>query len=298
MSFSPKTGLVYIPENEAAQPYMAAAKGWKPGETGFQTGMDNTLVTMPADPAIRAKALAATTGNLIAWDPVAQKARWTVPYVGPGNGGTLATAGNLVFQGTAGGEFRAYTADTGKQLWSFPTQTGVIAAPMTYSVKGEQYVAILVGWGGVFDVAPPGFIARKSGTVRNISRLLVFKLGGKAVLPPAKPDTQLPLDPPPFTGKPDEVADGAHSYANSCTFCHGDSAIAGGLNPDLRHSSALSNPQLWQDIVHNGILKSNGMVAWNKNFTPAQVENIRQYVIKRANEDKALEGTGKKVASR
>ncbi len=299
MSFSPKTGLVYIPVNEAAQPYNAAAKDWKPTETGFQTGMDIGPLATPADPNVRRAILASTTGSLMAFDPVAGKARWTVQLAGPSNGGTLATAGNLVFQGTAGGEFRAYTADTGKQLWSFPTQTGVIAAPMTYSVKGEQYVAILVGWGGVYDIAPPGFLARKSGSVRNVSRMLVFKLGAKGALPALAPESQALLDPPPLTGKPEQVAQGQGLYQNSCSFCHGDSGAAGGLNPDLRHSAALSNPQLWQDIVHDGVLSNNGMVGWSKNFNRDQIESIRHYIIKRANEDKALESGGKtKVASR
>ncbi len=299
MSYSPKTGLVYIPVNEAAQPYNAAAKGWKPSETGFQTGMDIGGLATPADPNIRRAILASVTGSLLAFDPVAGKARWSVQHVGPSNGGTLATGGNLVFQGTAGGEFRAYAADSGKQLWSFPAQTGIIAAPMSYSVKGEQYVAIMVGWGGVFDIAPPGFLARKSGSVRNISRLLVFKLGAKGALPALKPEATALLDPPPFTGKPEQVAEGQGHYQNSCSFCHGDSGVAGGLNPDLRHSAALNNPKLWQDIVHDGILSNNGMVAWNKNFSPEQIETIRQYIIKRANEDKALGGgAGKKVATR
>jgi quinohemoprotein ethanol dehydrogenase len=299
MSFSPKTGLVYIPVNNAAQPYNAAEASWKPGEVGFQTGMDIGPLAAPADPKIRQAILASTTGSLMAFDPVAGKARWTVEHVGPSNGGTLATAGNLVFQGTAGGEFRAYTADTGKQLWSFGTQTGVIAAPITYSVKGEQYVAIMVGWGGVFDVAPPGYIARKSGSVRNISRMLVFKLGAKGTLPalPATADTV--LDPPPFTGKPEQVAEGQKHYQNSCSFCHGDSGVAGGLNPDLRHSAALNNQKLWQDIVHDGILSNNGMVGWSKNFNRDQIETMRQYIISRANEDKANEVKGgAKVASR
>jgi quinohemoprotein ethanol dehydrogenase len=299
MSFSPKTGLVYIPANEAAQPYNAAAKGWKPSPTGFQTGMDIGPLASPADPKIRQAIMASTTGSLIAFDPIAGKARWTVEYAGPSNGGTLATAGNLVFQGTAGGEFRAYTADTGKQLWTFGTQTGVLAAPMTYSVKGEQYVAIVVGWGGVFDVAPPGYLARKSGSVRNVSRILVFKLGAKGALPALTPQAEAVLDPPPLTGKPEQIADGQSHYQNSCSFCHGDSGIAGNANPDLRHSAALSNPKLWQDIVHDGILANNGMVAWNKNFNRDQIENIRHYIIKRANEDKALEAKSpKKMASR
>jgi quinohemoprotein ethanol dehydrogenase len=299
MSFSPKTGLVYIPVNEAAQPYNAAEEGWKPSEVGFQTGMDIGPLAAPADPKIRQAILASTKGYLMAFDPIAGKARWTVEHPGPSNGGTLATAGNLVFQGTAGGDFRAYTADTGKQLWSFGTQTGVIAAPITYSVKGEQYVAILVGWGGVFDVAPPGYIARKSGSVRNVSRLLVFKLGAKGALPALQPTATTPLDPPPFTGKPEQVAAGQKLYQNSCSFCHGDSGVAGGLNPDLRHSAALNNEKLWQDIVHDGILSNNGMVGWSKNFNRDQIETMRQYIISRANEDKANESKGAaKVASR
>ena len=298
MAFSPKTGLVYIPANQAAQPFNAAAKGWKPGAVGFQLGLESSVVSMPADARMRAGAMAATTGSLIAFDPVAGKARWTVPYAGPSNGGTLATAGNLVFQGTAGGQFIAYTADTGKPLWKFSTQTGVIAAPMTYSVRGEQYVAILAGWGGVYDLAPPGFLVRKSGSVRNISRLLVFKLGAKGALPAAPADAVLPLDPPPFAGTVAQVTEGARYYANSCAFCHGDSGMAGGLNPDLRHSASLGQPKLWQQIVHDGLLSTNGMVGWSKNFSPAQIETIRQYLIKRANEDKALEAGATKTAAR
>ena len=291
MSYSPKTGLVYIPANETAQIYKAASKDWKPGTVGFQLGLDLGGLEVPADTAVRAATAAASNGSLVAWDPVAGKARWTVKYPGPTNGGTLATAGNLVFQGTAGGEFRAYTADTGKQLWTFPTQTGVIAAPMTYSVKGVQYVAILVGWGGVWDVSA-GMLVSKSRMTPNISRLLVFKLGGAKTLPPPPPENKRVLDPPPFVGKPEQVTDGSSHYGNSCSVCHGNAAVAGSLNPDVRHSAALGNAKLWQQIVHDGLLKDNGMVSWAGQYSPEQIENIRQYAIKRANEDKALENGG------
>lgn len=297
MSYSPKTGLVYIPANETAQPYQAAAKGWKPGKVGFQLGLELGSLQVPADKTVRAATAAAMNGSLIAWDPVAGKARWTIAYPGPTNGGTLATAGNLVFQGTAGGDFQAFTADTGKRLWTFPTQTGILAAPMTYSVKGVQYVAILVGWGGVWDVSG-GNLVSKTGMTRNVSRLLVFKIGGTAKLPPPLPEDKRVLDPPPFTGKPDQVADGSSHYGNSCSVCHGNAAVSGALNPDLRHSAALNDPKLWQKIVHDGLLQDNGMVAWAGQYSPDQIENLRQYVIKRANEDKALEarsGPGKKL---
>ncbi|MEO7247208.1 MAG: c-type cytochrome [Novosphingobium sp.] len=246
---------------------------------------------MPADKAARAGAIAATTGALIAWDPVAQKEVWRVAHPAAWNGGTLATAGNLVFQGDAQGKFSAYTANKGRKLWSFPVQTGVIAAPMTYSIGGEQYVAIMVGWGGVWDVAT-GVLAGKGGATHNISRLVVFKLGGKGTLPAPPPMNKLPLDPPPFTGKPEQVALGAKFYGRYCSVCHGDAAIAGGLNPDLRHSPYIGATEGIKAVVIDGALmhgdSAKGMVSFQSALRPEDAENIRQYLIKRANEDKAL----------
>ncbi|MEO5598193.1 MAG: PQQ-dependent dehydrogenase, methanol/ethanol family [Novosphingobium sp.] len=290
MSFSPKTGLVYIPANLAAYPY-AAAKGWKASSMGFQTAQDGALISMPANKAARAGAIAATTGALIAWDPVAQKEVWRVAHPAAWNGGTLATAGNLVFQGDAQGAFSAYTADKGRKLWSFPVQTGVIAAPMTYSIGGEQYVAIMVGWGGVWDIAT-GVLAGKGGATRNISRLVVFKLGAKGALPAPPPMNKLPLDPPLFTGKPEQVALGAQHYGRYCAVCHGDAAVAGGLNPDLRHSPYIGAPEGIKAVVIDGALmygdSAKGMVSFRTALRPEDAEAIRQYLIKRANEDKAL----------
>jgi quinohemoprotein ethanol dehydrogenase len=287
MSYSPKTGLVYIPTNNTPQ-YYAHDPEWKPGTTGFQLGIDVSGGEVAADNKVRADTKASLTGALVAFDPVAGKVRWTVEQATPTNGGTLATAGNLVFQGTALGQFRAYAADTGKQLWSFEAQSGILAAPMTYAIDGEQYVAVLVGWGGVWDVSAGALVTSK--LTPNISRLMVFKLGAKGTLPAPPPSSKRVLDPPPLSGTAQQIAAGAKSYANSCSVCHGASAVAGKVNPDIRHSVALGNPKLWQEIVHDGILKQNGMVAWKGQFTPAQIEEIRLYTIKRANEDKALGG--------
>jgi quinohemoprotein ethanol dehydrogenase len=287
MSYSPATGLVYIPTNNTPQ-YYAHDPDWKPGTTGFQLGIDVSGVDVPADKAARAAIKGAMTGALVAFDPVAGKVRWSVPQATPTNGGTLSTAGNLVFQGTALGQFQAYSADSGKQLWSFEAQSGILAAPMTYLIGGEQYVAVLVGWGGVWDVSAGALVTSK--LTPNISRLMVFKLGAKGTLPAAPPSAERVLDPPPPSGTPQQIAAGFKWYANSCSVCHGASAVAGKLNPDIRHSVALGNPKLWQEIVHDGLLKQNGMVGWKGQFTPAQIEEIRLYAIKRANEDKALGG--------
>jgi alcohol dehydrogenase (cytochrome c)/quinohemoprotein ethanol dehydrogenase len=288
MSWNAKAGLMYIPANQGGFPYLSD-KNWKDSPQGFSTALDSAGTAMPADPAVRAGALAGTTGALVAWDPIAGKEAWRVPYAGPWNGGVLATAGNLVFQGTATEEFVAYAADTGKRLWGFPTQSGVIAAPMTYAIDGEQYVAVLAGWGGVWDIAP-GLLSSKSGRPRNISRLLVFKLGAKGQLPAPPPLNQMVLDPPAFTGTPDQLKTGASLFGRYCSICHGDAAIAGALNPDLRHSGALQDAATIKAVVIDGALSHNGMVSFGKTLKPAEAEAIRQYIIKRANEDKALEG--------
>ena len=286
MSYSPQTGLVYLPANLAAFPY-AAAKGWQASAIGFQTGQDSAAIAMPAIPAAREGALAATTGALIAWDPVKQQAAWTVSYPSAWNGGTLATAGNLVFEGDAQGIFNAFSADKGARLWSYPVQTGVIAAPMTYAIGGVQYVAVLAGWGGVWDVAT-GILSRKGGAEHNISRLLVFRLGGGDHLPPAPPPADMVLDPPPVTGTAAQVAHGADVYGRYCGVCHGDAAIAGGVNPDLRHSGVLESAEAIRMVVLGGALKSEGMVSFAPTLNRADVEAVRQYLIHRANEDKAL----------
>ncbi len=292
MSFSPKTGLVYIPTNNTAMAYKAA-ENFEITDIGGQMGLDFGAVAMPADAKVRSDVKAATTGALMAWDPVAQKEVWRVDYPGPSNGGTLATAGNLVFQGTAGGEFRAYAADRGTPLWSFPVQTGIIAAPMTYAIDGEQYVAILAGWGGLWDIFS-GVLASNSGPPRNISRLLVFKLGANGKLPPAPPMNAMVLDPPAFTGTAAQVAQGGNLFSRYCSGCHGDAAVAGAINPDLRHSGAIASADAIKSIVVDGALKHNGMVSFKSAVKPADAEAIRHYLIKRANEDKALEMAARK----
>jgi quinohemoprotein ethanol dehydrogenase len=287
MAFNPTQGLVYIPAIEAAFPFFPEAGWQRDDQRGMNTGIDLSAGGMPADPAARAAAKAATKGALIAWDPVAQKERWRVPHASPWNGGLLSTAGGLVFQGNAAGNFVAYSAKDGTQLWSFFAQTGIIAPPITYSIGGEQYVAVLAGWGGVWPLSPAGILSGQEKPLPNVSRLLVFKLGGTAKLPP-QDFKRAPLDPPPFKGTAAQVASGNYDYGRYCSQCHNDAAIGGTVTPDLRRSAALGNPDTWMAIVHDGALTANGMVSFSPSLSRERIEAIRQYVIKRANEDKAL----------
>jgi alcohol dehydrogenase (cytochrome c)/quinohemoprotein ethanol dehydrogenase len=158
-----------------------------------------------------------------------------------------------------------------------------MAGPVTYTINGEQYVAVLAGWGGVFPLAT-GEIAFKSGRVRNISRMLVYRLDGKATLPPV-PDVEPPvLRPPPSTASTDEIQRGEANFQRFCAACHGDVAVSGGVLPDLRYSGTLSSDQSFSSIVLGGLLRNQGMVSFAKELTKDDVQSIRSYVIFRANQ--------------
>ena len=293
MAFSPKTGLVYIPAQEFPFVY-AADTAFKVTPTGYNVALNVSAGSLPQVPAIKDAVRATLKGELIAWDPATEKEAWRVQHAGPWNGGVLATAGNIVVQGTAAGTVEAYRADTGVKLWAAPAQTGIIAAPMTYAVDGEQYVAVMAGWGGALALAA-GELAFKSGRISNVSRLLVFKLDGKVVLPPRPPEVEGALSPPALTGAgPAVIAAGFATYGHYCTVCHGDAAVSGGPVPDLRHSAALADSGLFHNIVLGGLYKDNGMASFRGTLDEAQIDSVRAYLISRANQDKAVMAGGKK----
>lgn len=277
MSYNPETGLVYIPAQDAPWVYEADAN-WKFRPGYWNTGTDNVVAMVPDDPALKAELLATVKGHISAWDPVAKAVRWRVEHEGPWNGGILSTAGNLVFQGNASGEFVAYRADTGERIWEMDAQTGVVAPPMTFRSNGEQYIAVLAGWGG--SLALVGGEALKGVTNPNRSRLLVFKLGGKEKLPAAEP-IQVTIDPPPLTARSEDVAKGKALYGQFCMVCHGDGAVSGHVTPDLRAMDEATHEN-WQAIVLGGMHWQKGMVGFSDVLNTEDAELIHQYVIDRA----------------
>jgi len=286
MSFSPLTGLAYIPVQDAGFFYKSDQHS-QPSDLAFNTGIDFVAAGLPQKPEIKKAILGTIKGHLSAWDPVRQKEIWRVDRQGPVNGGVLSTAGNLVFEGTAQGNLEAYRADNGQKLWSADAQSGVVAAPITYAVHGEQYVAVLAGWGGVFPLAT-GEVALSSGRPQNVSRLLAFKLGSKASLPPLPAFSPPQLKPPKPTASAATVEKGEALFQRYCSACHGDVAVSSGVLPDLRYSGTLDNEQ-WFDIVLKGILKQAGMVSFDKELSRDDAAAIRAYVIFRANQN--LPGT-------
>jgi alcohol dehydrogenase (cytochrome c)/quinohemoprotein ethanol dehydrogenase len=125
----------------------------------------------------------------------------------------------------------------------------------------------------------------------------VFKLGGKAVLPAEPALADLPLDPPPSTASAEVIALGQAKYGRYCAVCHAPGAVGSTVLPDLRRAGSLESAQAWNAVVEGGMLKANGMASFAGSLSKAEIEAIRAYVIKRANEDKALE-SGRKIARR
>jgi quinohemoprotein ethanol dehydrogenase len=282
MSYSPDTGLVYIPALDMSMSFTAQPLDLI-SRYKFNIGYDFVKASLPQDPKIKTAAKASTVGRLLAWNPVTQKAAWSVPYTAPWTGGTVATSGNLVFQGTAMGEFVAYQADTGARLWSAHTQAGINASPITYEVAGKQYVAIETGWGGAFAIAA-GEVAVGKRAPTNTPRILVYALDGTDALPPTAQAALLPLNPPAKFGDAKLLARGKQFYHPYCSNCHGDAAVSGSFIPDLQHSSALADSSAWQRIVHDGERKARGMVGFASELNPDDIEAIRAYVVSRAHE--------------
>lgn len=278
MSYNPNTGLVYIPQHTTAEVFSPLKKGEKPTKGKYSLGVD--IPALPEDRAGREKLVQLFTGKLQAWDPVRQKEAWSVPYPMMNNGGTMTTAGNLVFQGTSFGELFAYAADTGKRLWQEQVSSAVIAGPITYEINGEQYVAFNVGMGGAFPIAF-GMVAENSPVVPD-SRLFVFKLGGKEPMPEVRQRVMTAPNPPPLTASAEDVAVGRQLYGENCSVCHGLSAYSANAIPDLRYLTPEKHEQ-FQNIVH-GARAHLGMPPFGGRLTAEQFEKIRAYLIKRAHD--------------
>jgi quinohemoprotein ethanol dehydrogenase len=283
MSFSPETGLVYIPAQEIPFLYGEDAQ-YKEKPGGWNTGAEFLLGAMPSDEATFKAVRALLKGRLIAWDPVAQSPRWSVEHAGPWNGGVLSTAGGIVFQGASDAHFAAYDAETGAQLWRFFTQTGVVAAPVLFEIDGDQYVSVAAGWGGAYALIAGG--VAPTGSEAKVGRVLTFKIGATAALPEAPPIAAQAAPPPPQIAPPETIAAGARAYAASCTVCHGEQAMSSGLVPNLRHSPLIADAAAWREVVLNGARAPAGMAGFSAILDETASEAIRAYVISEANSER------------
>ena len=268
MAFNPDTGLMYIPTNYGSFPLVA--------EAGAKMGNQLLSINVAKRPNDPPPKLDGAGSYLLAWDPVKQKEAWKQP-LGSARSGVMTTAGNLVFQGSSPRAFSAFRADTGERVWTTDTQANIVGGSASYSLGGEQYVAVVAAGQGGFG---------GSYWAPNYARLLVYKLGGKAKLPEAAVYTPPPLTPPDEFGTAAQLAQGQAKYVAHCSTCHGNDGRVSSVFPDLRYAGALHSPDAFKAIVIDGALEPNGMVSFRKVLTPDDAEAIRSYVTRLANQAK------------
>jgi quinohemoprotein ethanol dehydrogenase len=264
MSFSASTGLVYIPTVHLAGLYQkpATVASYLPGR--FNTGIGASFAVDGSSAALKA------------WDPVKRQVVWTGPKKGfMDHGGVLSTAGGIVVQGGLDGQLRIFDDTSGKLLREISVGSAMIAAPMTYTVDGVQYIAILTGsGGGGWATWFPDNIASRNG---NANRILAFRLDGGAVpqpqpLPPLPPMTE----PPPRTGTNADIATGRQLFGRNCAHCHNNAGR--GPVPDLRRSTREVHAA-FQQIVRGGALQPRGMPRWDDLLSEKEVDQIHAYLI-------------------
>ncbi|MCP4035615.1 MAG: PQQ-binding-like beta-propeller repeat protein, partial [bacterium] len=277
MSFDAGRGLVYMSNFELAYLFMADPDFvYRNGE--YNSGEDLARMARLAETLEPTNRMFCTPSRLVAWDVERREKRWEVEYESVTAAGVLSTEGSLVFQGTLGGVFSAYHADTGARLWSIETQVGIMAPPVTYRVDGEQYVAVLAGAGGALG----SNFARLQKA--NEGRLFAFKLGGRAAMPPVRERQPGRVSVEKIDASPDTLERGMRLYGKHCMRCHGPGAASTGLLPDLRHASRQVHAT-WSDIVLGGTRAKDGMASFADLIDLEQARAIQAYVVARAHHE-------------
>ncbi|MDE0283435.1 MAG: PQQ-dependent dehydrogenase, methanol/ethanol family [Gammaproteobacteria bacterium] len=277
MSYNPPAGLVYIPAHEFKTTYWINPDAKLGGVMSDYYGDDLDEKKAGLKPETQN-----TIGRLIAWDPVRAEAKWAVNHELPMNGGVMSSAGGLVFQGTATGQFNAYDANTGKRLWSYDVQASVQAPPVSYRIDDKQYVLAAVGGSGIARFMVPLY-----GTGKNAlgpSRLVAFTLDGRDSLPaPVLHQAEVPR-PPELTASAEDIRRGAEIYeVAACSVCH--ASVAVGRRPltsvpDLRYMTPETHKD-FRNIVLRGYRRPTGMISYDGLLDEADVDVLHAFLISR-----------------
>lgn len=282
MAFNPKLNLVYIPARENISNY-GHDTSWKYNKVGFGTGNGWNLAigTDPSKP-MRYDSAGKNfpRGMLIAWNPVLRKEIWRVPQQADWNGGILATASDLVFQGTAQGDFICYEGNSGKILWQINLGGGIIAPPVSYMIDGKQYISVAAGWGG-------GYGMKKKFAPLQTGRVFTFILNGTAAMPEFNKAVTQTIPETKFTATKAEIKHGEEIFWQYCGTCHVVNGGGGGLAPDLAYSTLAAKPESLLAIAHKGGYLSLGMPKFGDRLTEKDIQDIQKYILTTAKESKS-----------
>lgn len=285
MAFNPKLNLVYIPARENASNYGHDPQ-WVYNKQGFGTGNGWNLA-IGNNPAVPTRTDPNTKpfprGMLIAWNPALRKEAWRVPQSADWNGGVLATASDLVFQGTAEGDFIAYDGSNGNVLWKMNLGGGIMAPPVSFALGNKQYVSVAAGWGG-------GYGMKKKFAPLQTGRVYTFVLSGKGGLPSFNGSTKLTMPEAAFTATRPEVAQGEALFNHYCGTCHVINEGGGGLAPDLAYSVMPTTTQNFKAIVHGGGYLPLGMPKFGDRLSESDVESIRKFILTKRSEKREAKG--------
>jgi quinohemoprotein ethanol dehydrogenase len=294
MSYSAQTHLVYIPVIDMSAVWIDMAhnggrvkyldgfftvNGVYPDDTYDAAALKGLYGPVPDLRALKATRNVKLVRELLrAWDPIAQKTVWeheTSSGIRGYDGGVMSTAGNLVFQGRGSGELWVYAADSGKVLKTIQTGSHIMAAPMTYSINGEQFIALQAGYGGTAITVgpiPPSSAALK---YQNTNRIIAFKLGGGAVpTPPPRVEERF-AKPPAATAAKAQIDAGEVKFIEECSRCH---VLGPSTTPDLRKLNDGLHAA-FKDIVLKGVLAPSGMERFDDILSEKDVDNIHAYLI-------------------
>ncbi|MFK7733809.1 MAG: PQQ-dependent dehydrogenase, methanol/ethanol family [Pseudomonadales bacterium] len=278
MSFSPQTGLVYIPGQHMGGELSTEAN-FKMEKNVWNTGVETSL-PLHNQQLNRTLGKAFVNGFLLAWNPLTQQKAWQIPRPFIGNGGVLSTAGQLVFQGTVDGFFTAHDAESGAEVFRYATGNGIVGSPISYAVSNTQFVSVPVARGGGISLI--------SGTELNPStangRMLAFTLNGKAVLPKPSAAAVYAGKPPPMPAVDDELLQqGLELYHRYCNRCHGSGVVSDGSIPDLRYLDPVWHDN-FEEVVLNGMMISAGMPRFDQVLDSDGVRAIQAYVLDQAHQ--------------
>jgi quinohemoprotein ethanol dehydrogenase len=316
MSFSPRTGLAYIPTIDAPNFLVDLHHTPDAGVKFIDEATDGVAYVVPDrdfDPAYwkpivgslpavpkanpeTGKAL--IRSSIKAWDPVSQKVVWE-QQTSDGylvlDGGTLSTGGDVVFAGREDGTFVAYNARTGEVLTSLDTGTPMMAAPMTYEVNGTQYVAIMAAHGGGYLSSFVGTAAMK---YLNEGRIIAFKLGGVVNVPkPPAREQESMQQPPASTATPETIIAGQRLFSSWCARCHAFGVP--GVTPDLsRLPGGIGAFAVFEAVVLKGAFMSQGMARFDDVLSTQDAMAIHAYLVDQAAQNYAAQTKAATPAAR